>query len=70
MTEPVLRRSPSCATSVMVPPRGAFTEDSIFNYPARTWADIGAIGWLVDGAAICNQVPLCRASYAPSAMHT
>ncbi|NHX54571.1 1,2-phenylacetyl-CoA epoxidase subunit A [Corynebacterium striatum] len=38
---------------------------SIFNYPARTWADIGAIGWLVDGAAICNQVPLCRASYAP-----
>ena len=38
---------------------------SIFNYPARTWADIGAIGWLVDGAAIANQVPLCRASYAP-----
>lgn len=40
---------------------------SIFNYPARTWADIGAIGWLVDGAAICNQVPLCRASYGPYA---
>ena len=38
---------------------------SIFNYPARTWADIGAIGWLVDGAAIVNQVPLCRASYGP-----
>ena len=38
---------------------------SIFNYPARTWADMGAIGWLVDGAAICNQVPLCRASYGP-----
>ncbi len=38
---------------------------SIFNYPARTWADIGAIGWLVDGAAICNQVPLCRTSYGP-----
>ncbi|GFZ77039.1 1,2-phenylacetyl-CoA epoxidase subunit PaaA [Nesterenkonia alkaliphila] len=38
---------------------------SIFNYPARTWADIGAIGWLVDGAAITNQVPLCRASYGP-----
>ncbi|MGD7002234.1 1,2-phenylacetyl-CoA epoxidase subunit PaaA [Corynebacterium halotolerans] len=38
---------------------------SIFNYPARTWADVGAIGWLVDGAAIANQVPLCRASYAP-----
>lgn len=38
---------------------------SIFNYPARTWADMGAIGWLVDGAAICNQVPLCRCSYGP-----
>ncbi len=38
---------------------------SIFNYPTLTWADIGAIGWLVDGAAICNQVPLCRASYGP-----
>jgi ring-1,2-phenylacetyl-CoA epoxidase subunit PaaA len=33
---------------------------SIFNYPTLSWADIGAIGWLVDGAAICNQVPLCR----------
>lgn len=38
---------------------------SIFNYPAPTWGDMGAIGWLVDGAAICNQVPLCRASYGP-----
>ena len=38
---------------------------SIFNYPAVTWADMGAIGWLVDGAAICNQVSLCRASYGP-----
>ena len=38
---------------------------SIFNYPALTWADIGAIGWLVDGAAILNQVPLCRCSYGP-----
>lgn len=38
---------------------------SIFNYPARSWADMGAIGWLVDGAAIVNQVPLCRASYGP-----
>ena len=38
---------------------------SIFNYPTITWADIGAIGWLVDGAAIMNQVPLCRASYGP-----
>lgn len=40
---------------------------SIFNYPASTWADIGAIGWLVDGAAIVNQVPLCRCSYGPYA---
>lgn len=38
---------------------------SIFNYPARSWADMGAIGWLVDGAAIANQVPLCRASFGP-----
>jgi ring-1,2-phenylacetyl-CoA epoxidase subunit PaaA len=38
---------------------------SIFNYPSLTWADMGAIGWLVDGAAIMNQVPLCRASYGP-----
>ncbi|CAM2798133.1 1,2-phenylacetyl-CoA epoxidase subunit PaaA [Corynebacterium propinquum] len=44
---------------------GSAKYSSIFNYPARTWADIGSIGWLVDGAAICNQVPLCRASYAP-----
>ena len=40
---------------------------SIFNYPTLTWADIGAIGWLVDGAAIMNQVPLTRASYGPYA---
>jgi ring-1,2-phenylacetyl-CoA epoxidase subunit PaaA len=40
---------------------------SIFNYPTVTWADIGAIGWLVDGAAIQNQVPLCRTSYGPYA---
>ncbi|MEO6956257.1 MAG: 1,2-phenylacetyl-CoA epoxidase subunit PaaA [Antricoccus sp.] len=40
---------------------------SIFNYPTLTWADNGAIGWLVDGAAIANQVPLCRASYGPYA---
>jgi ring-1,2-phenylacetyl-CoA epoxidase subunit PaaA len=38
---------------------------SIFNYPTPTWADIGAIGWLVDGAAIANQVMLCRTSYGP-----
>ncbi|CAN5422700.1 1,2-phenylacetyl-CoA epoxidase subunit A [soil metagenome] len=40
---------------------------SIFNYPTLTWADAGAIGWLVDGAAIMNQVPLCRCSYGPYA---
>ena len=40
---------------------------SIFNYPTLTWADIGVIGWLVDGAAIMNQVPLCRCSYGPYA---
>jgi ring-1,2-phenylacetyl-CoA epoxidase subunit PaaA len=40
---------------------------SIFNYPTLTWADMGAIGWLVDGAAIMNQVPLCRTSYGPYA---
>ncbi len=40
---------------------------SIFNYPALTWADMGAIGWLVDGAAIMNQVALCRTSYGPYA---
>jgi len=40
---------------------------SIFNYPSITWADMGAIGWLVDGAAIMNQVPLCRTSYGPYA---
>jgi ring-1,2-phenylacetyl-CoA epoxidase subunit PaaA len=54
--------------------RDSLTEDlvegrakysSIFNYPTMTWADIGVIGWLVDGAAIMNQVPLCRASYGP-----
>ncbi len=40
---------------------------SIFNYPTLTWADIGAIGWLVDGAAIMNQIPLCRCSFGPYA---
>ncbi len=40
---------------------------SIFNYPTLTWADIGVVGWLVDGAAIMNQVPICRCSYAPYA---
>jgi ring-1,2-phenylacetyl-CoA epoxidase subunit PaaA len=40
---------------------------SIFNYPTLTWADVGVVGWLVDGAAIMNQVPICRCSYAPYA---
>jgi len=40
---------------------------SIFNYPTLTWADIGTVGWLVDGAAIMNQIPLCRCSYGPYA---
>lgn len=40
---------------------------SIFNYPTPTWADMGTIGWLVDGAAIMNQIPLCRCSYGPYA---
>lgn len=46
---------------------GAAKYSSIFNYPTLTWADIGTIGWLVDGAAIMNQVPLCRCSYGPYA---
>src|SRR5512139_3392523 len=40
---------------------------SIFNYPTLTWADVGAIGWLVDTSAIINQIPLCRCSYGPYA---
>lgn len=47
--------------------RGKAKYSSIFNYPTLTWADIGAIGWLVDGAAIMNQIPLCRCSYGPYA---
>ena len=46
---------------------GEMKYSSIFNYPTLTWADIGAIGWLVDGAAIMNQVPLQRTSYGPYA---
>jgi ring-1,2-phenylacetyl-CoA epoxidase subunit PaaA len=46
---------------------GSARYSSIFNYPTLSWADMGAIGWLVDGAAIMNQVPLCRASYGPYA---
>lgn len=62
------------AAETLGTPRQKMTEDliagkarysSIFNYPTLSWADVGAIGWLVDGAAICNQVPLCRASYGP-----
>ncbi len=47
--------------------KGEAKYSSIFNYPTLTWADIGAIGWLVDGAAIMNQIPLCRCSYGPYA---
>lgn len=46
---------------------GTAKYSSIFNYPTPTWADVGAIGWLVDGAAIMNQVPICRCSYGPYA---
>ena len=47
--------------------RGKAKYSSIFNYPTLTWADVGVIGWLVDGAAIMNQVPICRCSYGPYA---
>jgi ring-1,2-phenylacetyl-CoA epoxidase subunit PaaA len=47
--------------------RGKQRYSSIFNYPTPSFADVGVIGWLVDGAAICNQVPLCRSSYGPYA---
>ena len=47
--------------------KGKMKYSSIFNYPTLTWADMGAIGWLVDGAAIMNQVPLQRSSYGPYA---
>src|ERR1700759_3148793 len=47
--------------------QGKAKYSSIFNSPTLSWADMGAIGWLVDGAAIMNQVPLCRASYGPYA---
>src|SRR6476469_9101317 len=46
---------------------GKAKDSSIFNYPTLNWADMGTIGWLVDGAAIMNQVPICRCSYAPYA---
>ncbi len=65
-----------CATETLGVSRDDLTEQllsgrmkysSIFNYPTLTWADIGAVGWLVDGAAIMNQVPLQRTSYGPYA---
>ncbi len=64
------------ATETLGADRGELTENlisgrqkysSIFNYPTLSYADVGTIGWLVDGAAICNQVPLCRTSYGPYA---
>src|SRR5438105_1804276 len=48
---------------IVQPHTGKAKYSSIFNYPTLTWADIGTIGWLVDGAAIMNQIPLCRCSY-------
>ncbi|SPH23643.1 1,2-phenylacetyl-CoA epoxidase, subunit A [Defluviimonas aquaemixtae] len=65
-----------CAAETLGVTRDEMTEEllagkakysSIFNYPTLTWADIGAIGWLVDGAAIMNQIPLCRCSFGPYA---
>ncbi len=65
-----------CAAETLGVSRGELIEalhngkakySSIFNYPTPTWADVGAIGWLVDGAAIMNQIPLCRCSYGPYA---
>ncbi|QFZ23557.1 1,2-phenylacetyl-CoA epoxidase subunit PaaA [Saccharothrix syringae] len=64
------------ATETLGADRGELTDklisgkqkySSIFNYPTLSFADVGVIGWLVDGAAICNQVPLCRTSYGPYA---
>jgi ring-1,2-phenylacetyl-CoA epoxidase subunit PaaA len=52
-------------TSMLISGRQKYS--SIFNYPTPSYADVGVIGWLVDGAAICNQVPLCRSSYGPYA---
>jgi ring-1,2-phenylacetyl-CoA epoxidase subunit PaaA len=52
-------------TAMLVSGRQKYS--SIFNYPTLSYADVGVIGWLVDGAAICNQVPLCRCSYGPYA---
>ena len=52
-------------TSMLIEGRQKYS--SIFNYPTLSYADVGVIGWLVDGAAICNQVPLCRSSYGPYA---
>ncbi len=57
-------RATSCSSCCTT---GRQKYSSIFNYPTLTWADVGAIGWLVDGAAIINQVPLSRCSYGPYA---
>jgi ring-1,2-phenylacetyl-CoA epoxidase subunit PaaA len=58
---------PTGPTSPTSSSSGKQKYSSIFNYPTLTYADVGVIGWLVDGAAICNQVPLCRSSYGPYA---
>jgi len=64
---PPRRSAPRARKLVDLMLAGKAKYSSIFNYPTLTWADIGAIGWLVDGAAIMNQIPLCRCSYGPYA---
>ena len=61
------RSAPTAATSSSGCSTARQKYSSIFNYPTLSFADVGVIGWLVDGAAICNQVPLCRSSYGPYA---
>jgi ring-1,2-phenylacetyl-CoA epoxidase subunit PaaA len=60
-----ISRAPSLRRKAILMAKQKYS--SIFNYPTLTWADMGAIGWLVDGAAIVNQVPICRCSYGPYA---
>jgi ring-1,2-phenylacetyl-CoA epoxidase subunit PaaA len=61
------KRSGFARSTVALLHAGKAKYSSIFNYPTPTWADVGVIGWLVDGAAIMNQIPLCRCSYGPYA---
>ena len=66
-TPPPRRSASTAPTSPTSSSSAKQKYSSIFNYPTLTYADVGVIGWLVDGAAICNQVPLCRSSYGPYA---